>query len=86
MVSRIVRTSALAAVIALSGAAYAQTSSPGANDPADQRGPVATDPSENGPPSANPTDRGGGPGGPAIKRSQERDQVPAPRPRRQMDE
>lgn len=86
MISKFVKTTALAAVIALSGAsAYAQ-SSPGANDPPDQRGPVATDPSESAPPSANPTDRGGGAGGPAIKRPQERDEMPARRPRNRMND
>jgi hypothetical protein len=85
MISRLVKTVTLTAFFALSGAAYAQSpASGGPNDPADPRGPVATDPAENGPASANPTDRGGGP---AVKRSQERGEVPSePRPRRQMDE
>jgi hypothetical protein len=86
MISNFFKTTALAAVFVMSGAAaYAQSTAPdGATAPTDQRGPVATDPTENGPPSANPTDRDGG--GPAIRRSQERGEAPTQRPRNRMND
>jgi len=58
---------ALAAALA-AGAVQAQ--SPGRSDPDPPTGSIRGP--SGAPPSAEPTDRGGGPGGPAIKRSQER--------------
>ena len=73
MVTKIVKYCALAACVAASGGAWggawAQATPPAAEDAAS-------------PPSARPTDRGCGAGGPAVRCSEERGEVPSERENR----
>lgn len=75
---------AMAAALVIAGAAQAQTAAPPPRDDVDPPTGTITGP-RGTPPSAEPTDRGGGPGGPAVKRSQERREVPSNSDRNDSD-